>query len=165
MRKISIFYLFLFLFFLLTNITYSDSLWNTKELDPYENGNVITAIKLIKSKGRNVIINNAVTKDAYYVTQAPWDYYGKICKFSGRVTYCQNFPPSSEFSKALGGNACEINIFVDDTNVTGLIFGSGKTIHRDDWITLFGYPCGVTEGQNAYGGSVTSLYIVGVKNR
>lgn len=82
--------------------------WNKSDPDALKNGNIKLAIGEIKKHRALAPISES--QDATVVYKSPWNYYGKVISFTGRVAIAENNPPDNDLSKALGGEACEIVI-------------------------------------------------------
>ncbi|MGE1061834.1 hypothetical protein NXG27_04220 [Megasphaera paucivorans] len=134
--------------------------WNKSDPDALKNGNIKLAIGEIKK--HRALAPIAESQDATVVYKSPWNYYGKVISFTGRVAIAENNPPDNDLSKALGGEACEIviesskNVIID-----ALIAGNVNNTQVGQQITLYGYPVGRTDVKNKIGGSFTHLVVIG----
>lgn len=140
-----------------------EPVWDTSNLDPMKNGNFQTAVEVFrKNPNISTLAIDANTSD---VMRRPWDYYGKVVRFSGEAAVLQDYPPSNDLSKMLGGESCEIVMTADDgmTIVDGMLLGNTKGLQIGDYVTFVGYPCGVMEVDNKIGGKFSHLIVVGVK--
>lgn len=136
--------------------------WNTKEMKASENGNMRIAASLVKEDSN--LAAKAENANPAEIIKRPWDYYGKVIRFTGQAAVLQDYPPQSDPEKALGGSACDIVMTVgnSDTIVEGLYLGSSKGITEGQTITAYGYPVGVEDVPNKMGGTFTHLMVVGV---
>ena len=134
--------------------------WNTKEIDAAKNGNLPIAIKKMKADGNIKNMANVVAPAD--VAKRPWDFYGKVIKFSGRAGVVQDYPAGNDISKTMGGSCAEVVIETEDgTIVDAFVSGSSGSLRVGQNAVLYGYPVGITEVQNKMGGKFTHLIIVG----
>ena len=137
--------------------------WNKSDLDPKTNGNMQLAFSLVKDNAN--LQSLAENADATEVMKRPWDYYGKVIRFSGYASVLQDYPPGHELSKAIGGEFCEI-VMTNETEsviIDGMLRGSTRGIQNGDLVTFCGYPVGIMEVPNKIGGSFSHLIVIGVK--
>ncbi|WP_195892702.1 hypothetical protein [Desnuesiella massiliensis] len=135
--------------------------WNTTETDIEKNGNISIAVDIIKSNADLKSI--ATIPEPTAVAKAPWNYYGKVVKISGKITDIQEYPAGSDWSKLLGGKeAGQIVIISDDGTITDMfVMGSTGNLKNGDRVSLYGYPIGLSDVENRLGGKNTQLFIVG----
>lgn len=136
--------------------------WNKSEPDAMKNGNIALAAKEVKNN--TTLAASATDQDPAAVIKAPWDYYGKVIKFTGTVALVQAMPPESDVGKAMGGQCGEIVIEAQDTIIDAIIAGDVTNIQEDQQVTFYAYPVGRTEVQNKLGGTFTHLVVVGRLN-
>ncbi|PKM88140.1 MAG: hypothetical protein CVU87_08135 [Firmicutes bacterium HGW-Firmicutes-12] len=126
--------------------------WNISELDAMENGNIMIALKKLKSNG-DIADRN--------VFKRPWDFYGKVVRFSGLIYIVQDYPPGSDLSEQFGGSAAEVVLETDDgTIVDILVSGTCGKLKVGDITSVYGYPVGLAEVPNELGGNTTQLIVV-----
>lgn len=144
--------------------TSTEPKWNSQEVDSNKNGNFAVAAKLVKQDSN--LAAKAEDADASIIIKRPWDYYGKVIRFTGQVAVLSDYPPSSDSSKALGGDSADIVMTVkngsEKTIVETVIKGSTASIKTGQTVTVFAYPIGHTEVKNKIGGTFTHLECVGV---
>ncbi len=134
--------------------------WNTKDVDALKNGNAKIAVNLLKKN--EDIKSIAEQADPQTVLKRPWDYYGKVIAFTGRISDIGDNPPGSDEAKAMGGSSYEIVVMMDnDTTVQGLMMGSSGSMQVGQQVTIYGYPVGTIQGSNRFGGSPTFIMIIG----
>ena len=135
--------------------------WNVKDPDALTNGNILLALKYIKSNA--TFDANGALSDAALILKSPWKYYGQTFCFIGTVTGILDYPAGGDTSKALGGGEfSEVNIFTEDNvAVTLLSTGGSGTTRLQGTAKVCGLPVGRAKGKNAYGGDITTLYVVG----
>ena len=134
--------------------------WNTKEIDARENGNMHIAVKKMKADGN--IKNMAIIASPSDIAKRPWDFYGKVIKFTGVAAVVQDYPPGNELSKLMGGSCAEVVIETEDgTIVDAFVEGSSGSLKVGQNSTIYGYPVGITEVANKVGGKFTHLIIIG----
>jgi hypothetical protein len=134
--------------------------WNTKELNPFKNGNFQKAVKVMKGKNLSSLAMNA---NAENVMKRPWDYYGKVIRFNGEVGLVEDQPTGSKIGKIIGGPCTEI-IIVDnksDTIIDIICKGTSGNLQEGQQATLVAYPVGRMEIKNSMGGYYTHLIGVG----
>jgi len=135
--------------------------WNTKEIDASQNGNIAVAIEAIKHSRDT---QKATTEaEPQMVARAPWKYYGKPLKFRGTVELVKDFPPNSEFVKAIGGEeGCEIVMVCKDGTIVDMFCMAGSgSLKVSETATVVGLATGTMKVPNAVGGTFTHLVIVG----
>ena len=95
--------------------------WNVKDPDALTNGNILLALKYIKSNA--TFDANGALSDAALILKSPWKYYGQTFCFIGTVTGILDYPAGGDTSKALGGGEfSEVNIFTEDNVAVTLLF-------------------------------------------
>jgi hypothetical protein len=139
--------------------------WNNTDIDAVKNGNIRIAAKLILATGRFKRPRLDTGASAASVAKAPWDYYGKIAKLTGQVAVVQDFPPGSDLAQGLGSkDVSDIVLEAEDGTIVEMFcMKSSETISVGSKVTLYGFPCGVTEVPNRLGGNDTHLILVGNK--
>jgi hypothetical protein len=134
--------------------------WNTKDMYIESNSNIPLAIKLLKVNGD--ITKTAEAPAPISVQKAPWDYYGKPLKVTGKVAVVQDFPPGSEQVTAMGGKACEIVLIANDgAIIDSMLSVSSGDVKIGDSVTIFGYAVGLVEAPNKLGGKTTEVAVIG----
>ena len=138
--------------------------WNKSEIDATKNGNMAIAAEIVRTE-KDSIKQNAETVNAADVIKRPWDYYGKVYKFQGESAVLQDYPPTSDIGKALGGDACEIVMTcgAQETIVDGMLAGNTKGLQEGSTVEIYGYVVGTMEVDNKIGGKFTHLIVVGVR--
>lgn len=135
--------------------------WNVKDPNALTNGNILLALKHIKSNAS--FDANRVLSDAALILKSPWKYYGQTLCFIGTVTANQDYPAGGDTSKALGGGEfSEVNIFTEDNVAVSLLTtGDSRTARLQGTAKVCGLPVGRVDGKNAYGANITTLSVVG----
>ncbi len=138
--------------------------WNKSDINAESNGNLAIAASIVREK-KGSLKENAETINPADAIKRPWDYYGKVYKFQGIAYVLQDYPPTSDMGKALGGDACEIVITSgeSETIVDGMLYGTTKGIQEGTTVNMYGYIVGTMEVPNKIGGKFTHLVVVGVK--
>jgi flagellar motor protein MotB len=135
--------------------------WNTKDMYGDTNGNIELAARILNSV-EDDFSQNAEWLPAGEVLKAPWKYYGQVVSFSGTIGLVQDYPPNHQFSKLLGGSASQIVLSADDgTNVNYFMPFSSDGLQVGQSLIIFGFPVGLVEVDNQFGGMTTQLMMVG----
>lgn len=144
-----------------TTASNSQNGWDTSEQYIDKNDNMSYAVSLIKKDGN--LKSKAVSAEAADVQKAPFKYYGQVVRFAGHISDISEYAPGTDWSKNLGnGNAGQIVIGCDDGSVIDMfVVGSTGDLKKGDYVTLYGYPIGLTDNENSKGGKDTELAIVG----
>ena len=128
------------------------------------NGNIVVAIKMIGQASPDAIWNNAKDTTASIITKNPYLFIGTLCKIYGRVSRVEAFPLYPE----LPGHWSEIlmltanrNSPLGTSNVGFIYNGDIATVNSRDRMTCAGYYVGTYETENAFGGKLEVLVIVG----
>lgn len=140
--------------------------WNTSDLNIETNGNVAIALTLLKDMTEEQLRQNAVAADSELVMKAPWQYYGKVLKFSGITAIVQDYPPNSDVANSLneGKEVGEIVFLADDAAMTPidyLCLNSTGDLKVDEYVTVYGFVVGQVEVDNELGGKTTQLAVIG----
>lgn len=140
-----------------------DSRWNKSEMDAAKNGNIRVAIDLINLDSN--LAEKAESAEAAAIAKRPWDYFGKVIRFTGNVGVVQDYPPQSDLGKAFHGDCAEIvmtDINDGSTIIDAFIKGSAGNIREGATVTLLAYPAGISDVDNKVGGKFTHLMCVGI---
>ena len=135
--------------------------WNKSETDIQKNGNIDYAVNLIKQDSD--VKSKAKAIDAASIIKAPFQYYGQVIQEAGFINDIEEYAQGSDWSKSLGGGeAGQIVITTEDgTAIDMFVVGSTGNLKKGDYVTLYGYPVGLTDNENSLGGKNTELAIVG----
>jgi len=135
--------------------------WNKQETDAAKNGNIPFAVQTVLANP--ALRSQARNQSPQTVAKTPWNYYGQVVKLSGQVGVVQDFPAGSDFGQLLGGrDGADIVVASQDGTIVEMFCmkPSGR-IKVGDYVSLYGYPVGVTEVENRLGGKDTHLMLVG----
>ena len=138
--------------------------WNEADTNAFKNGNILLAVPIILKLNTKTLMSMSEYIDITQVNKAPWKYYGKVLRISGKASNIQDYPPGGEISSTMaGGEACsEMNIFTNE-NIAIKVFliGDSGNLREDSYIEVYGLTIGFTEGTNAFGGTVSNLFVIG----
>ncbi|MBV4416538.1 zinc ribbon domain-containing protein [Clostridium tyrobutyricum] len=135
--------------------------WDKTEEYIDKNDNMNYAVSLVKKD--NDLKSKAISVDSSAVAKAPFKYYGQVVRFAGQISDIEEYASGTDWSKNLGGGAAgQIVIASDDGTVIDMfVVGSTGDLKKGDYVTLYGYPIGLTDNANSIGGKDTELAIVG----
>jgi len=98
------------------------------------------------------------------ITKNPYSYLGRLMRMRGKIYKIEQLPPSDTQKRPWA----EILLFANNrnsllgaSNVSFVYRGDISKVNSGDIIYCIGYFCGVSEGENAMGGTVEILSIVG----
>lgn len=136
----------------------ADREWNTADADALSNGNVaIAAAKYLR--GDELPDGDGSMSE---VLKAPWNFYGKRMCFPAQVAQAEDFPPSSDVAKNLGGSAGEIVAVTEDEEIIDMmVIGGTGSISPGKLLKMCGLVAGRTEVPNRIGGTFRHLVMVG----
>ena len=135
--------------------------WNKEKKSTKDNNNIPVAVRELKKHA--TLAEIAEDCDPVTVMKAPWDYYGKVLKVTGKVVIIQSLPPDSGLAKAMGGEVCQIVMYAPDRNnvIEGYFAGKYTEIEKGQVHTVYGYPCGIDNVPTKDGKPSDHLIFVG----
>ena len=128
------------------------------------NGNLIVAASKIMNSTPTQVWQAAQPVSPAKITKSPYSSLGKLCKLTGSVYKVEEFPPTPNLTGQwaevlmLAGNP---NSPLGTTTVDFMYNGDIDRINANTYITCAGYFIGTYESQNAMGGTVEGVVIVG----
>lgn len=138
----------------------SEPKWNKSEPEAEKNGNANIAIKELKKVGDMKPVAEQV--DPAELMKRPWDYYGKVVSYSGRISDIGDNPPGSPESKAFGGDTYTVVVMGDgDSSVQAIMSGKSGSLQKDQQVTIYGFPVGTMKLQNRMGGQNNAVLLIG----
>lgn len=138
--------------------------WNTTDTDIMSNGNAVIAADIVNYYTEGQLRQLAEPVDETEAIKAVWKYYGKVIQIGGDVGFVTAYAPGSDMSIAFAnGEECyEVHMISDlGVSVGILMIGDSASVKEGDYITVYGLPVGLFENENAYGGIVNELFLVG----
>lgn len=127
------------------------------------NGNMAVAVELLHSDSNNSVWDRSETITAESLTKSPYSSIGKLRKITGRIYKVEELPP-----KGLKGRWSELLLLTDNPNsplgtttVDYIYNGDISKIRSGQIITCAGYFVGTFDSENAMGGKVEAVVIVG----
>jgi len=131
----------------------ANTTWNVTDVDAETNGNIEFAADLLLTGKKLPASGKAVPAKVH---KTPWDYYGKLVKFTGVVSLVTDYPPSDEVPLR-----SEIIIVTEDEVIVDFLslVPSGD-IEVGDEVTISGLVTGRMEVDNKVGGTFTHLIVV-----
>lgn len=140
----------------------SQPIFNSSDKSINTNGNLAVAISVLPGL-TDSINNQAVTINATTLTKSPYSSIGKLIKIQGEVFKVEEAPGTS-------GKAAEVLLLAANKNnplgastVSFLYFGDISKINSGDVVWCTGFFIGTYDSQNAMGGAVEGLSMVGNK--
>jgi len=125
-----------------------------------DNGNVAVAVRRLQVGAAKVVEKTSIEE----VTKNPYAALGKVCEFTGQAYKVEALPPSAD----MHGTWTDILILVPNENspygsttVEFICKGDATSVNAGDQVTFSGYFAGIGESENAMGGKVEQLGIVG----
>ncbi len=138
--------------------------FNTTDKSMESNGNLAVALRLIQKSTPATILQGAQHRTTAELTRNPYAFLGRICKISGTVYKVEAVPPDPH----IRGQWCEILLLSENQNsalgATTIDFfynGDPMCVPLNSKITCAGYFVATYESQNAFGGTVEALLVVG----
>jgi len=140
-----------------TNLVLS---FNLQEKNAALNNNFKVAVS--KIVGSPSVWNTASTITADTLTRSPYSWLGKLCKITGEVYRIEELPHTQygQWSEILL-LASNKNTHLGVTTISCHYNGQTNNIRSNEIYTCAGYFVGTYEGQNAMGGTLEGLVIVG----
>jgi hypothetical protein len=142
----------------------SNNTFNVKDIMVSSNGNITVAALKISGQTSDFIWQDAKDIAASVLTKNPYSSLGKLCKISGRVYRVEELPPDF----GLVGHWSEISMLTPNrnaplksTNISFVFNGDVTNINSGNRITCAGYYAGNYESENAMGGTLEGLVIIG----
>lgn len=135
--------------------------WNTKETDAMKNGNIQLAAGLIKLVKPSDLKQKTEEVAPATLKETPWNYYGKVLKLEGTVGVAQDYLPGSDVAKVVKVDQVGELVLTtaDSTILDYLHIGSTGDANVGDDVMIYGYPVGLAELPNGFGGSFTQVII------
>ncbi|MGD0820349.1 MAG: hypothetical protein ABSA71_06370 [Desulfomonilia bacterium] len=138
--------------------------FNIKDKMTLSNGNLVVAAMKLTSQKPDTVWQHAEDITAAILTKNPYSSLGKLFKISGKIYRVEELPPDF----GLSGHWSEISMLtpnrnapLDATNISFIFNGDVTNINAGHTITCAGYYAGNYESQNAMGGTLEALVIVG----
>lgn len=138
--------------------------WNTKDTDAMNNDNLYIAAKVLQYYREDEFRSLSEVINEADVLKAVWKYYGKVMQISGEAGYIVAYAPGSDISQVLAnGEECYELHMVSDTGVAVgiIVIGDSSNVSEGDYVTVYGLPVGIFENENAFGGIVNELFLIG----
>jgi hypothetical protein len=138
--------------------------FNASDKSIATNGNFIIAANKILNSSSSAIWQAAQSVSPANVTKSPYSSIGKLYKLNGQVYKVEEFPPTPNLS----GQWAEVLLLVNNPNsptgtttVSFFYNGDINQVNANTYIICAGYFIGTYESQNALGGTVEGLVLVG----
>ncbi|MDR2551423.1 MAG: hypothetical protein LBD10_14630 [Desulfobulbus sp.] len=138
--------------------------FNQQDKNSQTNGNMLIAIDKVQKTKPEDLVKSAQPMSASDVTKKIYTTLGKAVKLSGKVYKVEEMPPNDLFP----GTWTEVLIMAKNQNaplgVTTIDFiyqGDSSKINAKDVVTCTGYLVGMHDSENAYGGKVEAIVLVG----
>jgi hypothetical protein len=137
--------------------------WNKSDINAKVNGNISKALDVVEFITTDYSKQNYEVISAQDVMKTPWDYYGKIIKFSGKVGIIQSYPGDDEVTRTEVVFMTDDGTYIDylNANTEFVTEDVVKHINKHDQVTVYGFPTGIIEGTNQMGGISRELALVG----
>ena len=138
--------------------------FNLKEKMVILNGNMPIAAMKLNGQPAEAVGQQSQDIKAAALTKNPYSSLGKLLKISGKIYRVEELPPDF----GLPGHWSEISMLapnrnapLDTTNISFIFNGDVTDINSGHAITCAGYYIGNYESQNAMGGTLEALVIIG----
>ncbi|AEE95789.1 DUF4190 domain-containing protein [Mahella australiensis] len=140
--------------------------WHMLDLNFETNGNVATAVELLKNMTAEQLRQDAITVDSGLATKELLKYYGKVLKFSGTVAVVQDYSPGSRAAAFFNeGDQCgEIVFHSDDAAkapISYIHLNNIGDLTAGEYVTVYGFAVGHLNVENELGGETTQLVVIG----
>lgn len=140
--------------------------WNTATADTEsDNFNWEKATDLVKKYPDYIHDSKGYKAKATKVLEEPWEYYGKVLKFSGLIYSIQQLPPEDSVAQFFDGNCYHAMIVVNDSRtavpISAYIVGRAEGVAEDSVVSVKGYVFGQSRLMNGAGGEGRGLAFVG----
>lgn len=143
--------------------TVSDS-FNNSDKDVTSNNNMMVAAERLKSESFDSLWSKGEQTTASQLTKSPYSSIGKIFRISGKVYKVEELPPSPD----LHGKWGELLLLVENSNsplgmttIDYIVEGDISKINSGQFVTCVGYFIGTHESENAVGGKVEAIVLMG----
>ncbi len=134
--------------------------WNTSDAEAQTNGNAKIAVKELKKIDDMKAVAEQVNPGE--LMKRPWDYYGKVVAYSGRISDIGDNPPGSPESKAFGTDTYTIVVMGDnDSSVQAIMAGKSGSMQKGQQVTIYGLPVGNLKLSNRMGGENNAVLLIG----
>lgn len=138
--------------------------FNSSDKSILSNGNMAVAAQRLRNMTPAEVWKSATPVSPSKITKSPYSSMGRLFRVTGSVYKVEEFPPTS----SLSGQWTEVLMLVGNANsplgVTTVDFifnGDPEQLNSGTYITCAGCFVGTYETQNAYGGTIEALAIVG----
>jgi len=128
------------------------------------NGNLQLAARKIVKYDPSLVWQSSKEVSPEEITKSPYSCIGKLYKLTGSVYKVEELPPTLN----LGGQWTEVFMLVENTNsalgttsVSFEYYGDPNDIDPNTTVMCAGYFIGIYEGENALGGIIEGIVIVG----
>jgi hypothetical protein len=138
--------------------------FNTSDKTITSNGNMLVAYSKISSMIPESTWAWSDQVPIATLTKTPYSYIGKLIKLNGQVYKIEQLPPEAgrngEWYEAL--LLCNNpNSPLGTTTIDFIFQGDGSSVNGEDYLTCGGYFVGTYESQNAMGGTVEAMALIG----
>jgi len=137
--------------------------FNTSDKSINTNGNVLVAVNKIDKMGNTSVWDTADQASTETLTKSPYSAIGKLKKISGRVYKVEELPPGD-----FQGRWSELLLLANNPNsplgsttVDFMYNGDISKVRSGQRMTCAGYFVGTFESENAMGGKVEAVVLVG----
>ncbi len=142
--------------------------WNTATADTEgDNFNWEKATDLVKKYPDYIHNSRGYKARATEVLKAPWEYYGKVLRFSGFIYSIQQLPPDNSVAQFFDGNCYHAMVVVNDHRVgvpiSAYIVGRSEGVAEDSVVSVKGYVFGQSRLMNSAGNVSIGLAFVGFR--
>ena len=142
--------------------------WNTATADTEsDNFNWEKATDLVKKYPDYIHNSRGYKARASEVLKAPWEYYGKVLRFSGFIYSIQQLPPENSVAQFFDGNCYHAMLVVNDHRVgvpiSAYIVGRAEGVAEDSVVSVKGYVFGQSRLMNSAGNVSIGLAFVGFR--
>lgn len=147
-----------------TSVAVAAEQFNMEDKNMLTNGNLVTAVLKLQDTKPEALEASAQAMPVADITKKIYTSMGKAFKITGKVYKVEEMPPNSD----LPGTWTEVLLLAKNPNapmgITTIDFlykGDSAHINSRDIITCSGYLAGTFESQNAMGGAVEAISLVG----
>ena len=147
-----------------SSTTTSITEFNTSSKDAIGSGNIVVAMLKVQNLEPRDLWQGSKWMSAASLSKSPYSAIGNLYRITGQIYKIEEMPPNARIS----GRWWEILLTANNPNsplgsstVDFMMNGDAKDINPNSYITVAGYFAGSYESQNAMGGTVEGLVIVG----
>lgn len=142
--------------------------WNTATADTEgDNFNWEKATDLVKKYPDYIHNSRGYKARATEVLKEPWEYYGKVLRFTGFIYSIQQLPPDNSVAQFFDGNCYHAMVVVNDHRVgvpiSAYIVGRSEGVAEDSAVSVKGYVFGQSRLMNNAGNVSLGLAFVGFR--